>query len=348
MIRAAVFASLIFVAAPAVAQAPSPRTVPTLRAAVTVTSDLVRIGDLIDNAGVVASIPVFRSPDYGTTGSVTTSQVLDALRLHNLFLIDTQNIAEVAVTRIGRPIGSREIEEKIARAFAGRFNYGDAKSLTVVLDRDVRPIVIDPAVTTDLMVVRSTIEPRSGRFDIVIEIPTASGGRGPQQRYTGTLTETVEVAVLTRVVGRGEIVRNSDIALEKKPRADLPGEVIGSVDEAVGRAARQTLRAGAVIRRTDLVKPELVRRDETVTIVYEAPGLMLTMRGKALDSGAEGDLISVMNVQSKRPVQGYVTGPGRVTIPGATGGPTTTGSLASNTYAANTAAGERSARPMSE
>ena len=38
------------------------------------------------------------------------------------------------------------------------------------------------------------------------------------------------------------------------------------------------------------------------------------MRGKALDSGAEGDIVSVLNIQSKRTIQGVVSGPGHVTV----------------------------------
>ena len=38
------------------------------------------------------------------------------------------------------------------------------------------------------------------------------------------------------------------------------------------------------------------------------------MRGKAVEGGAEGDVISVLNEQSKRTVQGVVAGPGRVVI----------------------------------
>ncbi len=62
------------------------------------------------------------------------------------------------------------------------------------------------------------------------------------------------------------------------------------------------------------MKPDLVLRNETVTLVYEAPGMVLTMRGKANEGGAEGDVISVLNEQSKRMVQGMVIGPGRVAI----------------------------------
>ena len=51
-----------------------------------------------------------------------------------------------------------------------------------------------------------------------------------------------------------------------------------------------------------------------MTLVYEAPGMVLTIRGKANDGGAEGDVISVLNEQSKRVVQGMIIGPGRVAI----------------------------------
>ena len=61
-----------------------------------------------------------------------------------------------------------------------------------------------------------------------------------------------------------------------------------------------------------------MQRDQTVTLIYEAPGLYLTIRGKALESGTEGDVVNVLNLQSKRTVQGVVTGRGQVSVTVAT------------------------------
>ena len=66
------------------------------------------------------------------------------------------------------------------------------------------------------------------------------------------------------------------------------------------------MRPGQLIRQTDLTKPEVVARNENVTITYEVPGIVLTMRGKALETGAKGDIINVLNVaiqarRSRRP-----------------------------------------------
>ena len=68
------------------------------------------------------------------------------------------------------------------------------------------------------------------------------------------------------------------------------------------------------MRQPDLVKPELVGRNEIVTITYEVPGILLTIRVQALEAGAEGDVINVLNSQSKRNIQAVVTGPGRVSV----------------------------------
>ena len=68
----------------------------------------------------------------------------------------------------------------------------------------------------------------------------------------------------------------------------------------------------------DLMKPVAVQRNEPVTIVYEMPGILLSIRGKAVEAGAVGDIISVINMQSNRTVQATVIGPGRVTVAAAT------------------------------
>jgi flagella basal body P-ring formation protein FlgA len=95
--------------------------------------------------------------------------------------------------------------------------------------------------------------------------------------------------------------------------------------------ARKQLRAGQALRVADLAKPDLVQRDQSVTLIYESTGLYLTIRGKALEGGTEGDVVNVLNLQSKRTVSGVVTGRGQVSISVATPrlpAPETTSSIA--------------------
>jgi flagellar basal body P-ring formation protein FlgA len=286
---------------------------PSLKRAVTVSGETVRIGDLLDNAGASADAAIFRSPDIGTTGSVSVQQVLDALQPFHIYLINTRGLSAVEVTRAGRQIDFSDLEARIAQAFAGRHGLGEAKNLSVTLDVAPRPAVVEASVTADLTLTAAALNPLSGRFEIAFEVPGSAILKKPL-RFTGSIVETVEVAVTTRALAAGAIIKDSDLAVERRPKAKIGGEVLGSAHDAIGLAARSGIRAGAPLRRTDLMKPQMVHRDENVTLVYEVPGILLTTRGKALEAGAEGDVINVLNVQSKRTVQGTVTGPNRVNI----------------------------------
>src|SRR5262249_5144074 len=160
---------------------------------VSVASDLVRIGDLIDNAGASARIPIFRAPDLGQTGTVSAAAVVAAVRAHGFTVVETAGISEVAVTHLSRRIPVKDIEARIANAFAGQSGLGEAKNLTVTLERDARPVNLDPSLTGDLQVTRQYYDPRSNRFDVTFEIAGgAANARHAQLRYTGTVVETTE------------------------------------------------------------------------------------------------------------------------------------------------------------
>jgi flagella basal body P-ring formation protein FlgA len=298
---------------PAGAATSAPFAPPTLRRSVVVASDVVRIGDLIDNAGGFAAIAVFRSPDVGTTGAVPARRIVETARAHNLFGVETSDIIEVEVTRAGRVITRSEIEARIARLFAGTNGLGATPDLSISFDHIPASISADLAPEAELKAMRASYDARTGRFDVVFDIPVGVSRRS-LLRYTGSLVETADAVVPNRTIGRGEIVRAGDLMVERRPRAEVTADVPATIAEVAGRAARQALRMGQPVHRTDLVKPEMVKRDDTVNLIYQVPGIMLSSRGKALESGAEGDIINVLNPQSKRTIQGVVTGPGRVDI----------------------------------
>jgi flagella basal body P-ring formation protein FlgA len=310
-----IIAILLTLAAPAAAQVTGSLgpSSPVLKRSVTVASDVVRIGDLIDNAGSAADIAIFRAPDLGTAGTVPAAQVLQAARAHSVIGIDTAGLSEVLVTRASRAITAKDVEECIARAIGEKLTLSGESEITVRLDRAPRAVHVESTATAPLRIARLTYDPRSGHFDAVLEIPGSVSARRLPLRFSGTAIETMETAVLTRPLARGEIVRQADIVTERRPKTEIGSDVARDPARIVGLSVRRALRAGQPLRHADLMRPELVQRNENVTLVFEAPGIMLTSLAKALETGAEGDLISVLNVQSKRTVHGVVTGPGIVT-----------------------------------
>ncbi|HEX7564502.1 MAG TPA: flagellar basal body P-ring formation chaperone FlgA [Bradyrhizobium sp.] len=290
---------------------------PALRASVTVSSDVVRIGDILDNAGTAALIAIYRAPDLGTTGSLPTEKVLATLQAHQVIGVDTKDIKTISVTRLSRPLPAREIELQVGRALEHRSGLGDAANISLTFDRDVRDIQLEASNTGTLQPASTRYDPRSGRFDISFEISNEAGATATTLRFTGTAIETVEAAVLTRDVERSEVLKSSDVIAQRRPRAEV-GSDAAVRHLAVGMQMRKQLRAGQALRVSDLAKPDLVQRDDNVILIYESTGLYLTIRGKAMEGGTEGDVVNVLNLQSKRTVSGVVIGRGQVAITVAT------------------------------
>jgi flagella basal body P-ring formation protein FlgA len=286
---------------------------PVLRAQVTVEGDVVRIGDMVENAGTASQIAIYRSPDLGTTGSLPTAQVINTLQAHQVIGVDTRDIKSVAVTRLARTLEGKEIESQVAHALEHRSGLGDAANLSLTFDRDVQDVRLEAWNNGSLQPASVRYEPRSGRFDVSFEIANDTNTIRTRLRFSGIAVETLEAAVLARNVERGEVLKASDVVAERRPKAEV-GSDAAIRSHAVGMQMRKGLRAGQALRVADLGKPDLVQKDGNVTLIYEAAGIYITSRGKAIDNGTEGDTVTVLNLQSKRTVTGTVVGRDQVVI----------------------------------
>ncbi|MGH6644140.1 MAG: flagellar basal body P-ring formation chaperone FlgA, partial [Bradyrhizobium sp.] len=257
---------------------------------------------------------------------------------HQVIGVDTRDLREISVTRLARTLESKDIEQQIARTLERKNGLGDAANLSLTFDRDPGDIKLDASNSGGMQATIVRFDPRNGRFDITFEISNDGGTAPTRLRFTGAAIETVEAAVLARGVERNEVLKSSDVMVERRPKSEV-GSDAATRDRAVGMQARRQLRAGQAVRIADLAKPDLVQRDQNVTLIYDTPGLYLTVRGKALESGTEGDVVNVMNLQSKRTISGVVTGRAQVSITVATPRPApaaadTTSSLGTSGQAA--------------
>jgi flagellar basal body P-ring formation protein FlgA len=287
---------------------------PTLKSSATVLGEIVRIGDLVENAGAVADVPIFRAPDLGQTGNVPVASVLEAVRGHHLIGLDSHGLSQIAVTRAARTITAKDVEARILLALAGKFGLPEASNLAVAFDNEVRTFVVEATATNDLAVTRLSYDPRTTRFDVAFELPGSPAARRLPLRFAGSLSETFEAVVTTHEIAQGQVLKASDLAVERRPKSSSASTTLTAIAQAEGLASKHALRAGQIIRQADVAKPELVGRGDTVSIVFQVPGILLTIVGKASEPGALGDVISVLNVQSKHTIQATVIGPGRVSV----------------------------------
>lgn len=123
---------------------------------------------------------------------------------------------------------------------------------------------------------------------------------------------TVEAPVLAHAVERGELLSATDFTIEALAVASARGAL--APGEAAGMEANRRLSAGSVVRSGDLVRPRLVRRGEPVSLSIRSGSLTITAPGRALSSGAEGDLVRVVSTATNRTLDGTVEADGRVRI----------------------------------
>ena len=96
--------------------------------------------------------------------------------------------------------------------------------------------------------------------------------------------------------------------------AVAPSDGIANPDIAIGKAARHALRAGAAAAVHDLVSPKVIKREDIVSVVFEADGVSLTLQAKAMGDCSVGDSLDVVNPQSKKVIETVCAGPGEAVV----------------------------------
>jgi flagella basal body P-ring formation protein FlgA len=132
--------------------------------------------------------------------------------------------------------------------------------------------------------------------------------------FAQTADNQVELIVPAHDIARGTVIAESDVATKTIPILRMNEQLVHSLADIVGKEAKRALRAGELLRMSDLKHPTLIAKGATVTMVFDAPGISLTAVGRALAEGGEGDSIAVLNPTSYRQVVAVITGPGTVRV----------------------------------
>ncbi|MBM3952717.1 MAG: flagellar basal body P-ring formation protein FlgA [Rhodospirillales bacterium] len=156
-------------------------------------------------------------------------------------------------------------------------------------------------------------DPISRRFEATVAAPAAST-MASRARVSGRVHKLIAVPALKRPISKGEIVRADDIEIVRLKADQAPTDIVTDRDGLIGKAAVRGLRAGHPVFARDVERPVLVTKDSLVMLVLQASHMRLTARGKALDQGSHGDVIRIVNEQSKQVVEGTVIGAGQAAV----------------------------------
>ncbi len=119
-----------------------------------------------------------------------------------------------------------------------------------------------------------------------------------------------DAVIMTRSLPARATVGPADITTVA---ADIPGAAT-TADQVVGQALRVAVQAGRPLRADDLTEPEIVARNQLIKLHYAQGGMTIAAGGRALDAGAIGQMVRVMNLSSRGTVQGVVLPDGSVRV----------------------------------
>ena len=287
------------------------RLPPSLKAEAVVDAAVVKLGDLILNAGAAADAAVFHAPDLGATGTIQAARVMAAARDLGLEDVQQNGFTSVIVRRASREISAEEIRAAVSEALARRH---DVPRQTHLAFDALRAFAVEARAMEPLRLAGLAFDFRTGRFEAQIDVPGSAIAAERKFRFAGSAGDSVQAAVLAKPLNKGDVIQASDLSMEQRKRADLTSDMLIDPARLAGLALRRAARSGTLLRETDLSKPDLVERGANVIVTYEQSGIILSMRGKALASGSLGDAVTVQNPQSKKIVEGRVAGQGRVEV----------------------------------
>lgn len=277
----------------------------------TVSGDQIRLGDLFDGLPAdQADRVVANAPEPGKRSWFDSPTLASLAAAHGIDWKPAGGADRTVVVRASIEVPREEIVASLKRAMleigapAGLELTLENRSLALFLPEGVEPTVAFRNVRYDETRNRVTAD----------LVAPAEGPELVRQTIGARAQDMVEVPILNRRLGSGEVIGDQDIAWIKVPRDRVGTDVVTDLESLVGLAARRTLAASQPVRSRDVRTPVVVARGALVTLLLQTPAMTLTAQGKALADGGLGETVRIVNTTSNRIVDATVAGPDLVTV----------------------------------
>jgi flagella basal body P-ring formation protein FlgA len=150
-----------------------------------------------------------------------------------------------------------------------------------------------------------------GRVSVGIRCNTGQ----PWTRYLGaTISVTGNYYVATRAINAGETLAPGDFSARDGDLTTLPRSVITNAALLEGMVATNGIAAGAPLRQDFLRGAVVVQQGQSVKVVAQGPGFVVSTEAKAMSNAAAGATVQLKTGNGQM-VSGIVRGDGSVELP---------------------------------
>jgi flagella basal body P-ring formation protein FlgA len=281
-------------------------------AEVALLADVVTVGDVFPGITHDADYVLSPAPAYGKTMTLSASDLKRISDAFNLGWQPVSNLTQTSIRRASQDIGADKISAALQSALAQKL---DGQKFEAMLTERNMAMHVPENMSAELAVSDLRYDLARGEFSALL---TAGSEQKP---VTGRLIPVTSVPVLKAQLQKGALITAEDLDYVDVRNSDLGANVLVSADQLIGMTPRRGLGALKPIASSDVTSPVVVKKGEIVTMVLQNSEMTLTTQGKALESGAVGETVRIVNPSSGQSVEGIVTAVKTVSIlsPGAAG-----------------------------
>ena len=282
---------------------------PALKSEVSVNRPVITVGDMFDDAGLLAEKAMFRAPAPGTTGNVSLDAIRTAAARAGLLDYTQEGILSVRVERQATIIDAAALTALIRADLESRGLLATGVEVEARFDT---PGLAFNAENVPAPATLATLQYQPGaasftaRFNIAgLDLPVDVRGR---------LDLMVEAPHLATSLKAGDIITSADIEMKRVPLDFADRSGIQSSDQLVGKQLRRTSRAGMMLKAADITEPLVVHRNTQVSVLLRNGPMTLTVIGQSLGDAVAGQPVQVMNTVTRKILNGVASANGAVEI----------------------------------
>ncbi|OYQ34205.1 flagella basal body P-ring formation protein FlgA [Niveispirillum lacus] len=283
----------------------------TLKPAATVTDGQILLGDLFDGLpGDQAMRPVMPAPAPGRRANLDAPTLSRIAASNGVEWRATGGGDRIVVERAAVQVGNDVIADGLRQALQ---EAGIGDGADVLMDNRTLTFFLPAGNDATVRVENLAYDAQRGRVTAEIIAP-ATGPEAVRHTVGARVVDMVELPVLARRMGQGEVVGEADITWIKLPRDRLQAGAVVEASEMIGKSLRRAIAPNQAVNARDVRDPVVVGKGQAVTILLQTEVMTLTASGKALTDGAQGELVRIVNTSSNRVIEAVVAGPNLVAV----------------------------------
>ncbi len=165
--------------------------------------------------------------------------------------------------------------------------------------------VFENADEAKILVSDLNVNEEQNKFTATAEI-FVDGKLSAETKLFGRYFDMTEVWLPVKNIEKDAIITQDDLVKAKIRSNRLRDDNVVDIDELVGKQAVRQIKADRPIMAKDIQDEVLITKGQLVTAVYSYKGLQITSRMEALEDGAKGQEIKLLNAKSKKEIVGKV------------------------------------------